>query len=84
MVIVTYFFRGNLLSPHRLLFPISNKESFICTFPQTAHTTAFDEPVVDHSLEWKIAQIADASAMMEDPNLYSRVFYRLSYVPPPS
>ena len=26
--------RGNLLLPHRLLFPISSKGSFICTIPQ--------------------------------------------------
>ena len=25
--------RGNPLSPHRLLFPISSKGSFICTIP---------------------------------------------------
>ena len=27
--------RGNPLAPHRLLFPISSKGSFICTIPQT-------------------------------------------------
>ena len=27
--------RGNPLPPHRLLFPISNKGSFICIIPQT-------------------------------------------------
>ena len=27
--------RGNLLQPHRLLFPISCKGSFLCTIPQT-------------------------------------------------
>ena len=27
--------KGNLLPPHRLLFPINNKGSFICTIPQT-------------------------------------------------
>ena len=27
--------KGNWLSPHRLLFPISSKGSFICTMPQT-------------------------------------------------
>ena len=26
--------KGNLLPPHRLLFPISSKGSFICTIPQ--------------------------------------------------
>ena len=34
MVIVISFFRGNPLSPYRLLFSISSKRSFfICTFP---------------------------------------------------
>ena len=27
--------RGNLLQPHRLLFPVSNKGCFICIIPQT-------------------------------------------------
>ena len=27
--------RGNPLPPHRLLFPIRSKGSFICTIPQT-------------------------------------------------
>ena len=27
--------RGNPLPPHGLLFPISSKDSFICTIPQT-------------------------------------------------
>ena len=27
--------KGNLLLPHRLLFPINSKDSFICTIPQT-------------------------------------------------
>ena len=27
--------KGNLMLPHRLLFPISSKGSFICTIPQT-------------------------------------------------
>ena len=27
--------KGNPLSPHRLLFPISSKGSFICTIPHT-------------------------------------------------
>ena len=27
--------KANLLLPHRLLFPISSKGSFICTIPQT-------------------------------------------------
>ena len=35
MVIMTYFFRGDPLPPHRQLFPISSKGSFICTFLKT-------------------------------------------------
>ena len=27
--------KGNPLPPHRLLFPISSKGSFVCTIPQT-------------------------------------------------
>ena len=39
--------RGNLLPPHRLLFPISRKSSFICTIPdRIAHNTAFVTPVM--------------------------------------
>ena len=39
--------KGNPLPPHRLLFPISSKGSFICTIPdRIAHTTAFVKPVV--------------------------------------
>ena len=90
MVIVTYSFRGNPLSLHRLLFPISSNGSFICTFPQAGQhiTPAFDGPFVDHCLEQKITQTAhvstmqDRSAMQEDPNLYSRVLYHLSFVLP--
>ena len=34
MVTLTHFLEGNPLPPHRLLFSISNKGSFICsTFP---------------------------------------------------
>ena len=59
MVTLTHFLEGNPLPPHRLLFSISSKGSFICTFP--VHTTAFDKPVVDHWLERKIAQTAAGS-----------------------
>ena len=67
MVLLTYFFRGNQLSPQRLLVPISSKGSFIMHFPgdSTAHTTAFDGPVVDHCLERKIAQTANESAIQD-------------------
>ena len=39
--------RGNPLPPHRLLFPINSKGSFIWI----THTTAFVTPVVEHWLE---------------------------------
>ena len=45
---------------------------------RTALTTAFDRPIVDHWLEWKIAKIANAPTMharLDDPNLYRRVLY---------
>ena len=48
-----------------------------------AHTTAFDGPVVDYWLEWKIAQTANASAVWDrsdDLKLHKPVLYRLSYV----
>ena len=40
--------RGNPLPPHRLLFPINSKGSFICTHTpdRLAHTTDFVTPVV--------------------------------------
>ena len=47
----------NLLPPHRLLFPINSKSSFICTIPhRIAHTTAFVTQVVEHWQEQEIAQ----------------------------
>ena len=57
---------------------------------KTAHNTAFDGPVVDHWLERKMAQTANASAnamqdrsaMQEDLNHYSWVLYHLSYALP--
>ena len=48
--------RGNMLLPHRLLFSINSKGSFICTIPdRIAHTTTFVTPVAEHWLEWEIA-----------------------------
>ena len=49
--------RGNPLSPHELLFPISSKGYFICITPidRIAHTTVFVTPVVEHWLEGEIA-----------------------------
>ena len=55
-------------------------------FPKerTDDTTAFNEPVVDHWLEFIIAQTANASAVQDrsgDLNLYSWALYHMSYVP---
>ena len=41
---------------HGLLFPISNKGSFICTIPYTQDGTYQTIPVVEHWLEREIAQ----------------------------
>ena len=50
--------RGNQLPPHRLLFPISCKGSFICVIThRITHTTAFVTPVVEHWLERVIASL---------------------------
>ena len=51
---------------------------------RTAHTTAFDKPVVDHWLERKIAQTAAGSTQKDrsdDRPLQRRARYRLSYIP---
>ena len=53
--------KGNLLPPHRLLFPINSKGYFICTIPdRIAHTTAFVTPVVEHWLEGEIECLSDS------------------------
>ena len=43
--------KGNPLLPHRLLFQISSKGSFICIIPQITHTLAFVIPVREQWLE---------------------------------
>ena len=51
---------------------------------RTVHTTAFDKPVVDHWLEWKITQTAAGSTekdRSDDRPLQRRARYRLSYIP---
>ena len=49
--------RGNQLLPHGLLFLISSK-FFLMPLPtdRIAHTTVFVTPVMEHWLEWEIAQ----------------------------
>ena len=50
-------YENPLLSVHGLVFPISNKGSFICIILyRISHTMAFVTPVVEHWLEQEIAQ----------------------------
>ena len=73
-------------------FQAYGQRIFYMHFPadRTAHTTTFDRPVVDHWMEWKITQTANASimqdwsAMQEDPNLYNWVLHRLRLCPDPA
>ena len=69
--------RGNPLPPHRLLFPISSKGSFICTIPdRIVHTTAFVTPVVEHWLEREIAQwVHPMKDRSDDPSHHERTLY---------
>ena len=85
----TLFRRKPAAATNRLLFSISSKGSFICTFciDRTVHTTAFDKPVVDHWLERKIVQTAAGSTekdRSDDRPLQRRARYRLSFIPLPA
>ena len=64
--------KGNPLPPHRLLFPIISKGSFICTIPhRIAHTTAvYITPVMEHWLEQEIAQWVHPMKDRSDDPLY--------------
>ena len=61
--------RENPLPPlHGLHFPISSKGSFICTVPdRIAHTTAFGTPVMEHWLEFEIAQWVHQEGSIQQP-----------------
>ena len=49
--------RENIVLPHGLLFPISSKDFFLCTIPQTGeHIQVFVTPVVEHWLEQEMAR----------------------------
>ena len=74
--------KENTLLPHRLLFPISSKGSFICTIPQRiAHTTAFVTPVVEHWLEQEIAQwVHPMKDLSDDPSHHERTLLPRSYI----
>ena len=74
--------KGNPLLPHRLLFPINSKGSFICTIPdRIAHTTAFVTPVMEHWLEREIAQwVRPMKDRSDDPLHNERTLLRRSYI----
>ena len=68
--------RGNPLPPHRLLFPINSKGSFICTIPdRIAHTTAFVTPVVEIA-QW-VHPMKDRS---DDLSHHERTLLPRSYI----
>ena len=69
--------KGNPLPPHRLLFPINSKGSFICTIPdRITHTTAFVTLVVEHWLEREIAQwVHPMKDRSDDPSHHERTLY---------
>ena len=61
----SYSEKGNPLPPHRLLFPINSKGSFICTIPQTGYpipqpllhqswSTGWNEKYLNGSTPWRI------------------------------
>ena len=73
--------RGNLLPPHRLLFPISIKGSFICIILDRIHTTAFVTPVVEHWLEREIAQwVHPMKDQSDDQSHHERTLLPRSYI----
>ena len=69
--------KGNLLPPHRLLLSINSKGSLICTIPdRITHITAFVTPVVEHWLEWEIAQwVHPMKDRSDDPSHHERTLY---------
>ena len=74
--------RGNTLSPHRLLFPISSKGSFMChPTDRIIHTTAFVTPVMEHWLEREIAQwVHTMKDRSDDPSHHKRTLLPRSYI----
>ena len=64
--------RGNLLPPHRLLFPINSR---------IAHTTVFVTPVVEHWLEREIAQwVYPMKDQSDDPSHHEQTLLPQSYI----
>ena len=73
--------KGNPLLPHRLLFLINSKGSFILTTDNIAHTTAFVTPVVEHWLEREIAQwVHPMKDRSNDPSHHERTLLPQCYI----
>ena len=74
--------KENPMPPHRLLFSINSKGSFICTIPdRIAHTTAFVTPVVEHWLEREIAQwVHPMKDRSDDPSHHEWTLLPRSYI----
>ena len=67
--------KGNLLPPHRLLFPMHYPTDRI------AHTTTFVTPVVEHWLEREIAQwVLPMKDRSDDPSHHERTLLPQSYI----
>ena len=49
--------KGNPLLPHRLLFPINSKGSFICTIPQTGYH--IPQPLLHQSWSTRGCMVSD-------------------------
>ena len=65
--------KGNLLLPHRLIFPINRQDST---------TTAFVTPVVEYWLEREIAQwVHPMKHRSDDPSLHERTLLPRSDIP---
>ena len=74
--------KGNPLLPHRLLFPINSKGSFICTIPQTGeHIPWRVLPVVEHWMEREIAQwVHPMKDRSDNPSHHERTLLPWSYI----
>ena len=74
--------KGNPLPPHRLLFPINSKGSFIAPSPdKIAYTTAFVTPVIEHWLEREITQwVHSMKDRSDDPSHHERILLPRSYI----
>ena len=72
--------KGNLLLPHRLLFPISGIYMHHPT-DRITHTMAFVTSVVEHWLEWEIAQwVHPMKDRSDDPSHYEWTPLPQSYI----